>query len=226
MDLRTSSKTKLFFGANAISAWLGFGGSLIVNTFDLVPEDEYEPHLFGPHAAGAAGALTRFIDLFGYFTIWSNALVAITVTMLYLNSQRNDQRFKWLRSTSLLMITMTGILYHLLIAPTADPQSWNVYTNAFQHYITPVITVLVWLLVGPRSFFNFRMTVSVFAIPTAYLVYTFGRGAIIDRYPYGFFDVIKYGYLSVSSTLIFIYVAGYILALLFFALDKALSRTK
>lgn len=221
-----ASKAKVLIGINAISAWLGFGGSLIVNTFDLVPEDEYEPHLFGPHAPGMAGALTRFIDLFGYFTIWSNALVAITITMLYLNFNRNDQRFRWLRSTSILMITMTGILYHLLIAPTADPQSWNVYTNAFQHYITPVITVLVWLLIGPRNFFDFKMTISVFAIPTAYLAYTFSRGAIIDRYPYGFFDVIEYGYFSVATTLVMIYVAGYVLALLFFGLDKALSKKK
>lgn len=224
MDMAT--KEKLLFGVNALSAWAGFGGSLIVNTFDLVPEEEYEPHLFGPHSPGMAGALTRFIDLFGYFTIWSNALVAVTVTMLYINTKRIDSRFRWLRSSSILMITMTGILYHLLIAPTANPQSWNVYTNLFQHYLTPIITILVWLLIGPRNFFNLKMTVSVFAIPTAYLVYTFGRGAIIERYPYGFFDVIEYGYLSVSTTLLFIYIAGYILALLYFALDRALSRTK
>ena len=224
MDMAT--KEKLLFGVNALSAWAGFGGSLIVNTFDLVPEEEYEPHLFGPHSPGMAGALTRFIDLFGYFTIWSNALVAITVTMLYINTKRNDSRFRWLRSSSILMITMTGILYHLLIAPTANPQSWNVYTNLFQHYLTPIITILVWLLIGPRNFFNLKMTVSVFAIPTAYLIYTFGRGAIIERYPYGFFDVIEYGYLSVSTTLLFIYIAGYLLALLYFALDRALSRTK
>ena len=219
-------KAKVLFGINAISAWLGFGGSFIVNTFDLVPEGEIEPHLFGPHAPGMAGALTRIIDLFGYFTIWSNALVALTITALFLNPKRSDQRFKLLRNTSLLMILMTGVLYHLLIAPTANPQSWNVYTNALQHYITPIVTIVVWLLVGPRRWFSFSMTISVFAIPTAYLVYTFVRGAIIDRYPYGFFDVIKYGYLSVGTTLLSIYIAGYLLALIFLGLDKVLSRNK
>ena len=207
-----------------VSAWIGFGGSLIVNTFDLVPEGKIDPNLFGPHKAGMAGALTRVIDLFGYFTIWSNALVVFTITNLFLNPKRSDKRFILLRNTSLLMILMTGILYHLLIAPTAHPQSWNIYTNAFQHYITPILTVLIWLLVGPRRWFNFRMTISVFAIPTAYLLYTFIRGAIIDRYPYGFFNVIKYGYASVGTTLIMIYIAGYILALLFLALDKLLSK--
>ncbi len=207
-----------------VSAWIGFGGSLIVNTFDLVPEGKIDPNLFGPHKAGIAGALTRVIDLFGYFTIWSNALVVFTITTLFLNPKRSDKRFILLRNTSLLMILMTGVLYHLLIAPTAHPQSWNIYTNAFQHYVTPILTVLIWLLVGPRRWFNFRMTISVFAIPTAYLLYTFIRGAIIDRYPYGFFNVIKYGYASVGTTLIMIYIAGYILALLFLALDKLLSK--
>ena len=223
---KSENKIKWLFGINAISAWLGFGGSVIVNTFDLVPEGEYEPHLFGPHTPGMGGALTRLIDLFGYFTIWSNALVVFTVTALFLNPSRSDQRFKWLRSTSLLMIMMTGILYHLLIAPTANPQSYNIYTNAFQHYITPALTFLIWLLVGPRNWFNLRTTFAVFAIPTAYLIYTFGRGAIIDRYPYGFFDVIKYGYSSVGTTLLMIYVAGYVLALIFLILDKVLSRKK
>ena len=207
-----------------VSAWIGFGGSLIVNTFDLVPEGKIDPNLFGPHKAGMAGALTRVIDLFGYFTIWSNALVVFTITTLFLNPKRSDKRFILLRNTSLLMILMTGVLYHLLIAPTAHPQSWNIYTNAFQHYVTPILTVLIWSLVGPRRWFNFRMTISVFAIPTAYLLYTFIRGAIIDRYPYGFFNVIKYGYASVGTTLIMIYIAGYILALLFLALDKLLSK--
>ena len=219
-----ANKAKTLFGINLISAWLGFGGSLIVNTFDLAPEGKIDPHLFGPHTAGMGGALTRIIDLTGYFTIWSNALVAFTVTALFLNPNRSDKRFRLLRNTSLLMILMTGILYHLLIAPTAHPESWNVSTNAFQHYITPILTVLVWLLVGPRKWFNFRMTIKVFAIPTAYLAYTFIRGAIIDRYPYGFFDVIKYGYVSVGTTLIMIYVAGYVLALLFLALDKFASK--
>jgi hypothetical protein len=173
-----------------------------------------------------SGALTRMIDLFGYFTIWSNLLVAVTITLLFLNPNRSSQRFKLFRNTSLLMILMTGILYHLLIAPTANPESWNIYTNAFQHYITPAITVFVWLLVGPRKWFSLRMTISVFAIPTAYLIYTFARGAIIDRYPYGFFDVIEYGYVSVGTTLVMIYIAGYVLALLFLALDKVLSRNK
>lgn len=221
-----AQNVKALFGINAISAWLGFGGSFLVNTFDLVPEGEIEPHLFGPHSPGISGALTRIIDLFGYFTIWSNLLVVITITMLYMNPNRSSLRFKLLRNTSLLMILMTGILYHVLIAPTADPESWNIYTNTFQHYITPIITVLVWLLIGPRKWFNFRMTISVFAVPTAYLIYTFARGAIIDRYPYGFFDVIEYGYVSVGTTLVMIYVAGYVLALLFLALDKALSRNK
>lgn len=219
-----ANKAKFLFGLNMVSAWIGFGGSLLVNTFDLVPEGKIDPNLFGPHKAGMAGALTRVIDLFGYFTIWSNALVVLTITALFLNPRRSDKRFVLLRNTSLLMILMTGILYHLLIAPTAHPKSWNIYTNAFQHYITPLLTVLIWLLVGPRKWFNFKMTISVFAIPTIYLIYTFVRGALIDRYPYGFFNVIKYGYISVGTTLVMIYVAGYILALFFLALDKVLSK--
>ena len=60
----TVNKVKALYGINMISAWVGFGGSFIVNTFDLVPEGKIDPHLFGPHSPGMAGALTRVIDLF------------------------------------------------------------------------------------------------------------------------------------------------------------------
>ena len=219
-------RAKTLFGINAVSAWIGFGGSLLVNTFDLVPEGKIDPHLFGPHTPGMGGALTRLIDLFGYFTIWSNALVVFTITTLFLNPNRSNRNFRILRNTALLMILMTGLLYHLLIAPTANLQSWDKYTSLFQHYITPIISLIVWLLAGPRNWFNLRMTVNVFVIPTAYLIYTFSRGALIDRYPYGFFDVIKYGYMSVGKTLIMIYLGGYVLALIFLVIDKVIPRFK
>ena len=90
--------------------------------------------------------------------------------------------------------------------------------------LTPIITILVWVAVGPRGRFTFGHTFSVFIIPIAYLVYTLVHGAIASVYPYPFFDVIKYGYPFVLTLMGEVIVGGYVVALLFLGIEKLRSR--
>ena len=135
--------SRLAFGLNAILAWVGVLGSLTVDALGLVIVPQFGPSYFGGHADGLAGSIPRVIDNLSYFTIWSNILVAITTTMIYRNMNRSSQRLKVLRLSSLMMITVTMLVYILILAPDANPQSWNVYTNLLLHYITPPVTILV-----------------------------------------------------------------------------------
>ena len=122
------------------------------------------------------------------------------------------------------MITMTMVLYHLLLAGSANPQSWSALTNLVQHYITPVITIAVWATAGPRGRFPFSHTFTVFIIPITYLVYTLVHGAIASVYPYGFFNVIKYGYASVLMLMGGVIVGGYVVALVYYGVERLRSR--
>jgi hypothetical protein len=122
------------------------------------------------------------------------------------------------------MITMTMVLYHLLLAGVANPQSWYALTNLLQHYITPIITIAVWAAAGPRSRFPFSHTFTVFIIPITYLVYTLVHGAIASVYPYGFFNVIKYGYASVLMLMGGVIVGGYVVALVYYGVERLRSR--
>ena len=224
--MNTTTAERLF-GINAFIAWLGYGMVQVVNIFGLVPQSTpYDPssNLFGGHAEGIAGAFGRLIDSHGYFTTWSNILVAATLTALYLNPERTGRIFNRLRNTGLLMITMTMVLYHLLLAGVANPQSWYAVTNLLQHYVTPVLTILVWAFVGSRGRFPFSDTFAVFIIPIAYLAYTLVHGAIASVYPYGFFDVLTYGYGSVLMLMLGVIVAGYVVALIYYGVERLLGR--
>lgn len=218
---------KRLFGINAFAAWFGYGVAEVANIFHLVPSSEpyvADTHMFGGSAAGLAGAIGRVFDSHGYFTTWSNLLVALTLTALYLNPARAGRTFSWLRNSALLMITMTMVLYHLLLSGSSSPQSWYAISNLFEHYLTPLITIAVWVAVGPRGQFAFGHTFSVFIIPIAYLAYTLVHGAIASVYPYPFFDVITYGYAAVLTLMGEVIVGGYVVALLFFAVERLRSR--
>lgn len=223
-----TATAKRLFGINAFIAWLGYGLSQLINIFDLVPaKPPTEPvllNLFTQPEAGLAGAIGRVFNSHGYFTTWSNLLVAITLTVLYQHPTVRSATREWLRNSALLMITMTFVLYNILLAPYAKVESFNIVTNLLTHYITPIVTIAVWVVAGPRGRFNFSHTFSVFIVPIAYLVYTLGHGALASMYPYGFFDVLTYGYASVLTLMGGVIVGGYVVALIYYGAERLRSR--
>ena len=80
------------------------------------------------------------------------------------------------------------------------------------------------MVAGPRGRFNFTHSFSVFIVPIAYLVYTLVHGALASMYPYGFFDVLTYGYASVLMLMGGVIVGGYVVALIYYGAERLLGR--
>ncbi len=230
MSLSTKTKRNLF-GINALSAWLGFGMSTLIELFGLV-ETKYSGESSptsqfghqGDYASGLAGAPERLIDLFSYFTIWSQIAVGIIMTLLYLNPARDGKLFRVLRIDTVLMITVTGVVYNLLLGPNYPPQGLNQISSPIQHTITPLITVLIFIIAGPRGWFNLKNILAALVLPIVYVFYTLFRGAIIDKYPYDFFDVVANGYANVIIFVLGILFASIIVAVFYWGIDKALTK--
>ena len=214
------------FGLNAILAWVGVLGSLAVDATGVVIVPQFGPSYFGGHADGLAGSIPRVIDNLSYFTIWSNILVAITTTMIYRNMNRSSQRLKVLRLSSLMMISVTMLVYILILAPDANPQSWNIYTDLLLHYITPPVTILVWLFFGPRKWISWKIIFSSLLIPITYILYTFARGAVFGKYPYGFINVVELGYVGAIVGTGVVLVLGLFIFLIYFIIDKLIPSYK
>jgi len=214
------------FGLNAILAWVGVLGSLAVDATGVVIVPQFGPSYFGGHADGLAGSIPRVIDNLSYFTIWSNILVAITTTMIYRNMNRSSQRLKVLRLSSLMMISVTMLVYILILAPDANPQSWNIYTDLLLHYITPPVTILVWLFFGPRKWISWKIIFSSLLIPITYILYTFARGAVFGKYPYGFINVVELGYVGAIVGTGVVLVLGLFIFLIYFIIDKLIPSSK
>jgi len=227
-----STKTKRnLFGINALSAWIGFGMSFLIELFGLV-ETKYSGELSptsqfghkGDYASGLAGAPERLIDLFSYFTVWSQIAVGIVMTLLYLNPTRDGKLFRVFRVDTVLMITVTGVVYNLLLGPNYPPQGLNQISSPIQHTITPIITVLIFIIAGPRGWFTLKNILAALVLPIVYVFFTLFRGAVIDKYPYDFFDVVTYGYASVIIFVMGILMASLIVAVFYWVIDKALTK--
>ena len=222
---------KSLFGINALSAWIGLGMSVIIETFGLVeaiyvdggsPVSQFGHQ--GDYSSGIAGAPERLIDLFSYFTIWSQIVVGAVMTLLYLNPARDGKLFRIFRIDSILMITVTGVVYNLLLGPNYPPQGLNQISSPIEHTITPLLTVLIFIIAGPRGWFSLKNVAAALVVPIIYVFYTLFRGAIIGKYPYDFFDVVSYGYAYVLVFVMGILFASIIVAGVYWGIDKALSR--
>ena len=211
------------FAIAAGITWFGLGLGLILTVFNVYPPVEVQPNSLGVNPDGVAGLVGRVVDSLSYFTNLSNVIVAIVFTMLARNPNRRGAVWSAVRMDSLVMILITGLIYAIVLAPDAQVEGLDIIVNSIKHYIVPVMTVLLWVLLGPRRQLTFISVFTALAIPIAWAGYTLIRGEFIAAYPYGFLNVVAYGLPAVLVNIAGVAALGVVLGLLFWGIDRVLG---
>ncbi|MET7483996.1 Pr6Pr family membrane protein [Streptomyces sp. NPDC005538] len=175
------------------------------------------------------------IRVLTYFTIQSNillALVMITTARRAWTARRPLSPL--VTGGTLLYITITGLVYHLILAHASSPfamtgapvTGWQAVTNQVLHTVTPIAAVIDWLLLTAPGRLHLRMAATWLLYPMVYLAVTLARGELIlpgtpGRYLYTFLDVEHHGYKSVLGNALLLGLAFYALSVLLVALDHA-----
>ena len=212
--------------AYAIAAgitWFGLGLGLILTAFNVYPPVNVPPGLFGVNPDGLAGLVGRVVDSMSAFTNLSNIIVAIVFTMLARNPDRGGRVWHAVRMDSLVMISITGLIYAIVLAPNAQVEGLDIIVNALKHYIVPVVTVALWFIVGPRRQVTFASVFTAIVIPITWAAYTLIRGHFIEKYPYDFVNVVNYGLPAVLTNIAGVAALGIVLGLVFWAIDRLIS---
>ena len=209
------------FLVNAVVAWAGVALQLVLAAGGFYPSTQQVLSQLGP---GSTGPLARVVDALSYFTIWSNIVVAVVLTLLLRPSRHHTATLRVLRLDSLLMITITGLVYAVVLAPSSTLVGWQVLGNLLVHQLTPVLTILVWLVLGPRGWISWSTIPPAFLLPAVWVAYTLVRGAVIGAYPYPFIDVVQHGYGTVAVNLVAIVLLGIVISAILLAVDRLLSR--
>jgi hypothetical protein len=219
------------FWLNAIIAWCGVVLSFLLNVTGYYNDmlDLSKPTILGNVPSGIDSPLERILDWLTYFTILSNIVVAIVLTVLvvrpgyFARTDRVGAAWRALRLDSILMIVITGVVYNLLLAE-GPKTGWDFASNSLQHIITPIVTVIVWLFAGPRGLINIRVIGLSMILPLAWALFAILRGAVVGSYPYPFLDVSTNGLVSVVAFVLAILVVAVILAFAFMGLDALFRR--
>ncbi|MGG7463286.1 Pr6Pr family membrane protein [Plantibacter sp. YIM 135347] len=150
---------------------------------------------FGPSNAPLA---QRLVEFFSYFTIESNLLVGVAAGMLAARPDRDGAVWRVLRIGSMFGITVTLIIYHVLLAPLAAFTGVAAVSNIGLHYVVPVVAILGWILFGPHPSVTWRALFFAAIWPASYIVLTVIQGAITGFYPYPFVNITELGFVTVA----------------------------
>jgi hypothetical protein len=231
MSTKTSTFARPLYFLNAVVASLAVTVSfaLMATGYYINEIDPTKPTLLGNIPTGKDQIWERFFDWISYFTILSNVTVAFVMIMLvrrpdvFTREDKVGRRWQALRLDSLLMITITGIVYQLLLA--GDPKTgWDFVSDSLQHAINPIVTVLVFLVAGPRGLIRLKTIAAAMVVPILWAVICLIRGAVIGAYPYFFLDVATVGMLSVLEFILAILLFAIVIALLYMAWDRWMIR--
>lgn len=224
--MELSSRARLAFGVNASVAWLGVVLTVVLSGVGAYRDVPVDPGLYGDTGGGFAGAGSRVVDTLSYFTIWSNIVVAVSVTLLLTRPLPDTVLRRVLRLDGLLMITVTMIVYQVVLAPSVDLSGWGLVTDPILHLVTPVLTLLVWVLYGPRGWLTARLVPTALLVPVIWVTWMLLRGALVDAYPYGFVNVVDLGYAVVVRNVFFVLVLGLVISALLFGVETLLARRR
>lgn len=154
------------------------------------------------------------VNFFSFFTIESNLLSVILLFALALATPKKVKgKYDFIRGGITLYMTMTGIIYILLLSDTASIlEPW---VNIILHYIMPFAMLLLWVLVPPHKAIPYSKALYWLVYPILYLIYSLIRGAYVNWYPYPFIDPTTNGWPSVIITSIVIALSVLVVAKIF-----------
>ncbi len=142
-------------------------------------------------------------NFFSFFTIESNLIGSVVFLFTGFAALRaaDTDRFAMLRGAATLYLTMTGIIYFLLLrgleASLQTPVPW---VNTVLHYLMPAALLVDWLVAPPGQKITFRRALRWALFPAAYVFYSLIRGPIVGWYPYPFLDVSENSYRQIALT--------------------------
>lgn len=170
--------------------------------------------------------LAKTIQFFSYFTILTNALVAIYYTVVLLGKAEKE---RWLllpaTATAIAVyITIVGLVYNVILRFTWNPQGLQKLVDELLHTFNPLFFILFWWLFVPKQNLKWSNAFPWLLYPLVYFIYILLRGVVVNVYPYPFIDVGEHGYARVLLNSVIILLIFVLFSFLFIGVGRLKNR--
>lgn len=170
-------------------------------------------------------ALRDLMVTLSYFTVWSNIAVVV-VTAATLAGSQGRLASAEAKTAVAVYLTLTGSVYHLLLADLVTMEGPDVYSDYLMHSITPLLYLAYWaIFVRPQPLAR-SLFARVLLMPLAFISYWMVRGPLVNQYPYFFIDLNTLSVGRVVLNSVGFALVLELLALLFFGLSALTLRPR
>jgi hypothetical protein len=174
-----------------------------------------------------AETATRTLHFFSFFTIQTNLLVAVALTLPVIGAGTGPGRWaasEGVRAGVTMYAVVVGLVYHFLLHATWNPQGLYQVANISLHYVMPVAILFDWLVFTPNGRLRWIDAGKWLAFPLIYSVWLLLLGAFSGWYPYWFIDVPELGLGRTLRNLFGLLAFFGIVGLIVVAIDRTLGR--
>lgn len=169
-------------------------------------------------------------EKFTYYTLLSNAVVVLfmSYTVWCMLTKRDEVLdspvFLRLKGGVTIAITLTFLVYAILLAPKAKPEDFYHIKNYTLHYAVPIMVIVDWLFFDKPNAYRVGDPIRWTIFPLLYCVVALIKGYVFQipisdepnsPYPYFFLNVEKIGwsgfFMYFTAILVGYVVLGYIM---------------
>ena len=152
----------------------------------------------------------------GYFTILTNILAALALTLALFGSARTPSPA--MIAAIAVYMGVIGLVYVTTLRRLWAPEGAQLVADAILHYAMPVLVLAYWLVFVPKGTLRWSEAVIWLVYPAAYLAAALTRGVMTGFYPYPFLDLDALGAMAVAvnGMALFALFLGFGLALVLF----------
>lgn len=198
------------------AAWLGWTGLAIQVYLVLWARWEEQASLIG-----------GLVNVFGYFTVLTNTLVATVLSYAAFGRASSAQRFflsPVVGSGITASIVLVALAYSVLLRHLWQPQGWQWVADELLHDVMPLVCVLYWWREVPKGSLRLWHLAAWTLYPAMYFAYALWRGREIGVYAYPFIDVATLGYGQVLLNALGVLVGFWGIGLVLVGVDRWRGR--
>ena len=210
----TTTSSRLLMILTAITAWVALALQLYI-LINNTPANGMTP----------LQAVGRF---FIFFTILSNLLVAISLTIVLCSPASVAGRF-FARPSNIAAVTLyifiVGLVYNLVLRSQWKPTGLQKIADELLHVAVPLLFTIYWLFIAPKVRLQWKNVFAWLVFPFAYLVYAMVRGAVEGFYPYPFIDLKTLSIREVVLNCLLVMLAFISFGLLLIAISRIVKKS-
>ncbi|RZA02221.1 MAG: hypothetical protein EOP47_07710 [Sphingobacteriaceae bacterium] len=167
-------------------------------------------------------------QIFSYFTILTNLLIAITYSFILLSPNSKPGRFLSQTATLTGIAVYIGVItfiYELLLRDRWDVDGLMKTADILLHTVNPIAFLIFWFVFVPKQQLRWMLAIYWLIYPLVYLIWILIRGEILNVYPYHFINVVNLGYTNVIVNCLWVLLAFLSFSGIFLSISRLLAPT-